>query len=111
METGLQDILTYGMGILLAVVGFILKQLWSDIRENKESSGKLKGKIELAEQKFDQSLDKAQHVSSLKFIQLNEKLDSMCNDIKIDINQLSEDIKLMNRGIDRDENGRFAKRK
>ena len=67
----IQDILTYGMGILLAIIGFILKQLWGDIRDNKESAGKLKGKIELAEQKYDQSLDKATHVSSLKFIQLN----------------------------------------
>tara|TARA_Y100001970_G_scaffold192327_1_gene233733 strand:- start:707 stop:1036 length:330 start_codon:yes stop_codon:yes gene_type:complete len=107
----IQDLLTYGMGILLAAMGFILKQLWSDIRENKESAGKLKGKIELAEQKFDQNLDKAIHISSLKFMQLNEKLDTMCNNIKEDISKLSDDLKLMNRGIDRDENGRFTKRK
>jgi hypothetical protein len=105
------DILTYAIGILLAVMGVILKQLWNDIRANKDNQGKLKGKIELAEQRFDQSLDKAQHVSSLKFIQLNEKLDTMCKDIKEDINQLSEDIKLMHRGVDRDENGRYTKRK
>jgi hypothetical protein len=107
----IQDLLTYGMGILLAAMGFILKQLWSDIRENKESAGKLKGKIELAEQKFDQNLDKAIHISSLKFMQLNEKLDTMCNNIKEDISKLSDEMKLMNRGIDRDENGRFVKRK
>lgn len=106
-----QDILTYALGILLAAMGFILKQLWSDIRQNKESHGKLKGKIELAEQKFDQSLDKAQHVSSLKFMQLNEKLDTMCNDIKEDISKLTDEMKLMNRGLDRDEGGRFTKRK
>ena len=54
--------------------------------------GKLKGKIELAEQKLDQTTDKIQHVSSLKFKQLNEKLDSMCIDIKEDIQELSKDI-------------------
>ena len=107
----IHDILTYAIGVLLAVVGFILKQLWSDIRNNKEEQGKLKGKIELAEQKFDQMLDKSHHVSSLKFKQLNEKLDTMCHDIKEDITQLASDIKLMNRGVDRDENGRFTKRK
>ena len=107
----MQDILTYALGILLAIVGFILKQLWSDIRTNKEEQGRLKGKMELAEQKFDQSLDKSHHVSSLKFKQLNEKLDSMCNDIKEDISKLTDEMKLMNRGVDRDENGRFTKRK
>lgn len=107
----IQDIMTAALGILLAIVGFILKQLWSDIRESKDVQGKLKGKIELAEQKFDQNLDKAVHVSSLKFIQLNEKLDIMCNDIKKDISKLTEEMKLMNRGLDRDENGRFTKRK
>jgi gas vesicle protein len=107
----IHQLLTYGIGILLAIVGFILKQLWADIRENKDNTGKLKGKIELAEQKSDQSIDKIQHVNSLKFKQLNEKLDSMCNDIKEDIGKISDEINLMNRGIDRDENGKFTKRK
>ena len=40
----LQDILTYALGILMAIVGFLLKQLWSDMRENKDTQGKLKGK-------------------------------------------------------------------
>ena len=106
----IQDLLTYGMGILLAAMGFILKQLWSDIRENKENAGKLKGKIELAEQRFDQSIDKISHVNNLKISQLTEKLDCFCSDIKEDINKLTNELKLMNRGIDRDENGRFTKR-
>ena len=88
----LNDLLTYAMGVLLSAMGFILKNLWSDIRENKDNMGKLKGKIELAEQKLDQTTDKIQHVSSLKFKQLNEKLDSMCIDIKEDIQELSKDI-------------------
>ena len=107
----LNDILTYAIGVLLAIMGFILKQLWSDIRENKDNAGKLKGKIELAEQKFDQSIDKLSHVNNLKINQLSEKLDSMCRDIKEDISKLTDEMKLMNRGIDRDDNGRFTKRK
>ena len=88
----LNDLLMYALGGLLTVVGFILKSLWADIRQNKDDHGKLKGKIELAEQKFDQSTDKLQHVNSLKFKQLNEKLDSMCNDIKEDIQDLTKEI-------------------
>jgi len=105
------DILTYAIGILLTIMGFILKQLWSDIRENKENAGRLKGKIELAEQKLTQDIDKISHVNNLKINQITEKLDCFCTDIKEDISKLSDEIKLVNRGVDRDENGRFAKRK
>lgn len=105
------DILTYVIGILLTIMGFILKQLWSDIRENKENAGRLKGKIELAEQKLTQDIDKISHVNNLKINQITEKLDCFCTDIKEDISKLSDEIKLVNRGVDRDENGRFTKRK
>ena len=88
----LTDMLTYGMGILLSAMGFILKSLWVDIRDNRDDMGKLKGKIELAEQKFEQSTDRFQHVNALKFKQLNEKLDTMCYDIKEDIQDLTKEI-------------------
>ena len=93
----LTDLLTYAIGILLAVVGFILKQLWSDIREGKENQGRLKGKIELVEQKFDHGLNNIQHVNNLKFLQLNEKLDIMCTDIKDDIVKLTDVLEKMNK--------------
>lgn len=107
----LQDILTYALGILLAGMGFILKQLWSDMRENKDTQGKLKGKIELVDQKVEQKLESSQHVSNLKFKQLNEKLDTMCNDIKEDIHDIIMEIKAMhNKPTCRDDKGRFTKR-
>jgi len=106
----LNDLLTYAIGILLAVVGFILKQLWADIRESKDTQGKLKGKIELVEQKFDHGLDNLQHVNNLKFLQLGEKLDIMCNDIKDDIHKLTRCLENMNKEDDRDELGRYKKR-
>lgn len=93
----LNDLLTYAIGVLLAVVGFILKQLWSDIRENKDEAGKLKGKIELAEQKFEHGIKNLQHVNNLKFLQLGEKLDIMCNDIKEDITKLTDTVEKMNK--------------
>jgi hypothetical protein len=89
----LTDLLTYAMGILLSVVGFILKSLWADIRENKDNMGKLKGKIELAEQKFTKDIDKLQHINSLKFLQIREKLDKMCKDIKEDLRKLSDEVR------------------
>ncbi len=107
----LQTIIMCGLGVLLAIVGFILKQLWGDIRENKDNSGKLKGKIELVDQKLNQSLESSQHVSNLKFKQLNEKLDTMCNDIKEDIHDIITEIKGMRNILpERDSNGRFKKR-
>jgi len=107
----LQSIIMCGLGVLLAIVGFILKQLWSDIRENKDNSGKLKGKIELVDQKLNQGLESSQHVSNLKFKQLNEKLDTMCNDIKEDIHDIIIEIKSMrNEPPQRDDKGRFIKR-
>jgi len=107
----LQSIIMCGLGVLLTIVGFILKQLWSDIRENKENSGKLKGRIELVDQKLNQGLENTQHVSNLKFKQLNEKLDTMCNDIKEDIHDIICEIKAMsNMPSKRDDKGRFKKR-
>jgi len=107
----LQSIMMCGLGVLLALVGFILKQLWSDIRENKDNSGKLKGRIELVDQKLNQGLESSQHVSNLKFKQLNEKLDTMYSDIKEDIHDIIIEIKMMrNEPACRDEKGRFIKR-
>ena len=107
----LQSIMMCILGVLLAIVGFILKQLWSDIRENKENSGKLKGRIELVDQKLTHGLENSQHVSNLKFKQLNEKLDTMCNDIKEDIHDIICEIKAMsNMPSQRDDKGRFKKR-
>tara|TARA_R100001530_G_scaffold106993_1_gene74781 strand:+ start:92 stop:424 length:333 start_codon:yes stop_codon:yes gene_type:complete len=107
----MQDILLYALGILLAVVGFMMKQLWSDIRESKEENGKLKGRMELAEQKFDQALDKISHVNNLKIQQLTEKFDIFASDMKDHINMLTEQISCMSQRPDRDINGRFTKRK
>ena len=107
----LQSIMMCGLGVLLAIVGFILKQLWTDIRENKENSGKLKGRIELVDQKLNQGLENTQHVSNLKFKQLNEKLDTMCTDLKEDIHDIIMEIKAMHHEPTcRDDKGRFAKR-
>jgi|9_EtaG_2_1085328.scaffolds.fasta_scaffold33117_1 hypothetical protein len=108
----IQSILLSIIGILLGVVSFFLRSLWVDIKNNKENMGKLKGKIELAEQKSDQLIDKVSHINNLKIQQLTEKLDIFCRDIKEDINKLSDEIMIMNRGsirIDRDEKGRFIK--
>lgn len=107
----MQDILLYALGILLAVVGFMMKQLYNDIRQGKEVQGKLKGRIELAEQRFDQSLDKISHVNNLKIQQLTEKFDIFAKDMKEQMNKLNDHIACINKWPDRDDNGRFAKRK
>lgn len=105
------DFFTGIIGVLLAIVGFILKQLWTDIRSNKESQGKLKGKIELVDQKFEAGLNNLQHVNNLKFLQLSEKLDIMCNDIKKDICKLSDTLDLMSKNVERDNTtGKFKRR-
>jgi len=102
------DFFTGIIGILLAIVGFILKQLWVDIRSNRESQGKLKGKIELVDQKFEAGLKNIQHVNNLKFLQLSEKLDLVFTDIKKDICKLSDTLDLMSKNVERDINtGRF----
>ena len=63
------------------------------------------------DQKVEQKLESSQHVSNLKFKQLNEKLDSMCNDIKEDIHDIIIEIKqYRNEPPNRDERGRFKKR-
>ena len=107
----MQDILLYALGILLAVVGFMMKQLYNDIRQGKEEQGKLKGRIELAEQKFDQALDKLSHVNNLKIQQLTEKFDIFAKDMKDQMSKLHDQIACMNKWPNRDVNGRFTKRK
>ena len=46
----LTQILQYGLVAAVGIIGYFLKMIHADVRNNTESLGKLKGKLELVEQ-------------------------------------------------------------
>jgi hypothetical protein len=88
----LMDIVTTLLGILLAVVGYVLKSLWLDIKKYRECQIRMENKIEVLDKTNSVSLDKLHHITSLKFKQLNEHLETFSVEIKGDIKQISREI-------------------
>ena len=86
------DIFTTLLGVLVAIVGFMLKTLWADIKQTREKQMLIDNKIEILEQTTKIAIDKLQHVTSLKFKQLNENMDHFCGEIKEEIKSLSNDV-------------------
>lgn len=88
----IMDILTTLLGVIVAIVGFMLKTLWVDIKQTREKQMLLDNKVEILEQTTKIAIDKLQHVTSLKFKQLNENMDLFCGEIKQQIKSLSNDV-------------------
>ena len=84
----LTQILQYGLVVAVGIIGYFLKMIHSDVRNNTESLGKLKGKIELVEQE-----------SRLKYQAIQEQTQLEIKNLAKSVGELSDAVKqlIMNR--------------
>jgi len=97
----LAEILTYGMGVLMTILGFLLKSVYADIRECKKEFAELRQKAAVQ----DEHNKHAQHVENIKLKQINDIL----SQIKEEIELLKDEFGYLRRK--RDEKGRYIKTK
>ena len=78
----LTQILQYGLVVAVGIIGYFLKMIHSDVRNNTESLGKLKGKIELVEQE-----------SRLKYQAIQEQTQLEIKNLAKSVGELSDAVK------------------
>lgn len=76
------DIWTLVLGSIVAIIGYFLKMVHNDVRNNTESLGKLKGKIELVEQE-----------SRLKYQAIQEQTQLEIKNLAKSVAELSDAVK------------------
>jgi len=70
------------LGSVVAIIGYFLKVVHNDVRNNTESLGKLKGKIELVEQE-----------SRLKYQAMQEQTQLEIKNLAKNVSELSDAVK------------------
>jgi hypothetical protein len=78
----LTQILQYGLVAAVGIIGYFLKMIHSDVRNNTENLGKLKGKIELVEQE-----------SRLKYQAIQEQTQLEIKNLAKSVGELSDAVK------------------
>jgi hypothetical protein len=78
----LTQILQYGLVAAVGIIGYFLKMIHSDVRNNTENLGKLKGKIELVEQE-----------SRLKYQAIQEQTQLEIKNLAKSVWELSDAVK------------------
>jgi hypothetical protein len=78
----LTQILQYGLIAAVGIIGYFLKMIHSDVRNNTENLGKLKGKIELVEQE-----------SRLKYQAIQEQTQLEIKNLAKSVGELSDAVK------------------
>jgi len=76
------DIWMLILGSIIAIIGYFLKMVHNDVRNNTESLGKLKGKIELVEQE-----------SRLKYQAIQEQTQLEIKNLARSVAELSDAVK------------------
>jgi hypothetical protein len=76
------DIWMLILGSIVAIIGYFLKMVHNDVRNNTESLGKLKGKIELVEQE-----------SRLKYQAIQEQTQLEIKNLARSVAELSDAVK------------------
>ena len=76
------DIWMLILGSIVAIIGYFLKMVHNDVRNNTESLGKLKGKIELVEQE-----------SRLKYQAIQEQTQLEIKNLAKSVAELSDAVK------------------
>ncbi len=76
------DIWMLILGSVVAIIGYFLKVVHNDVRNNTESLGKLKGKIELVEQE-----------SRLKYQAMQEQTQLEIKNLAKNVSELSDAVK------------------
>lgn len=76
------EISTFIIGTAVAVIGYFLKIVHTDVRKNTEEQGKLKGKIELVEQE-----------NRLKYQAIQEQTQLEIKSLARHVSELSDAVK------------------
>jgi len=95
----ISEILAAVFGVLVAILGFLVKSIYSDIKKSKQDLEELK--IKSSNHERDQS--HATHIENLKFKQINDHLKA----IRDEIRELKDEFGYLRRR--RDERGRYIK--
>jgi hypothetical protein len=82
MIVTMADIWMLILGSIVAIIGYFLKMVHNDVRNNTESLGKLKGKIELVEQE-----------SRLKYQAIQEQTQLEIKNLARSVAELSDAVK------------------
>ena len=82
MTVTMTDIWMLILGSVVAIIGYFLKVVHNDVRNNTESLGKLKGKIELVEQE-----------SRLKYQAMQEQTQLEIKNLARSVAELSDAVK------------------
>jgi hypothetical protein len=82
MTVTMADIWMLILGSVVAIIGYFLKVVHNDVRNNTESLGKLKGKIELVEQE-----------SRLKYQAMQEQTQLEIKNLARSVAELSDAVK------------------
>jgi hypothetical protein len=82
MTVTMADIWMLILGSIVAIIGYFLKMVHNDVRNNTESLGKLKGKIELVEQE-----------SRLKYQAIQEQTQLEIKNLARSVAELSDAVK------------------
>jgi hypothetical protein len=82
MTVTMADIWMLILGSVVAIIGYFLKVVHNDVRNNTESLGKLKGKIELVEQE-----------SRLKYQAIQEQTQLEIKNLARSVAELSDAVK------------------
>jgi hypothetical protein len=80
MEVG--QLIQWGLIVVTGVLGYFLRMIHTDVRNNTESLGKLKGKIELVEQE-----------SRLKYQAIQEQTQLEIKNLARTVGELSDAVK------------------
>jgi len=83
MESWIITIVIFIASTVLAIFGYFLKIIHSDVRKNTEELGKLKGKIELVQQE-----------NQIKYQALQELTQLEIKNLAKNVSELSEAVKL-----------------
>jgi hypothetical protein len=78
----LTQILQYGLIAAVGIIGYFLKMIHTDVRNNTENLGRLKGKIELVEQE-----------SRLKYQAIQEQTQLEIKNLAKSVGELSDAVK------------------
>jgi hypothetical protein len=70
------------LGSIMAIIGYFLKMVHNDVRNNTESLGKLKGKIELVEQEARLKYQAIQEQTQLEIKNLARSVAELSDAVK-----------------------------
>jgi hypothetical protein len=70
------------IGILLAIVGFFLARIVSDVKSNSEGIGKNKGTIELVKQQQESDIKRIEETTQLELKQLTKEVSGLTKSVQ-----------------------------